>query len=83
MSVQLRLARPDDATACGTICYNAFRSVAEQHGFLPDFPNVDIPTGLFEHVIPRDDVYTVVAESDGRIVGSNVLWENRRWSDHG
>jgi N-acetylglutamate synthase-like GNAT family acetyltransferase len=76
MSVQLRLARPEDATACGTICYNAFRSVAEQHGFLPDFPNVDIPTGLFEHVIPRDDVYTVVAESDGRIVGSNVLWEN-------
>jgi GNAT superfamily N-acetyltransferase len=76
MSVQLRLARPEDATTCGTICYDAFRSVAERHGFLPDFPNADIPTGLFEHVIPRDDVYTVVAESDGRIVGSNVLWEN-------
>jgi GNAT superfamily N-acetyltransferase len=76
MSVQLRLARPEDATTCGTICYDAFRSVAERHGFLPDFPDADIPTGLFEHVIPRDDVYTVVAESDGRIVGSNVLWEN-------
>jgi predicted N-acetyltransferase YhbS len=76
MSVQLRLARPEDATTCGTICYDAFRSVAERHGFLPDFPDADIPIGLFEHVIPRDDVYTVVAESDGRIVGSNVLWEN-------
>lgn len=76
MSVQLRLARPEDAEACGAICYEAFRFLGERHGFIPDFPSTEIPTGLFEHVIPRDDVYTVVAESDGRIVGSNVLWEN-------
>jgi predicted N-acetyltransferase YhbS len=76
MSVQLRLAQPEDAEACGKICYEAFRNVAERHGFLPDFPSAEIPTGLFEHVIPRTDVYTVVAESDGRIIGSNVLWEN-------
>jgi predicted N-acetyltransferase YhbS len=76
MTVQLRLARPEDAEACGAICYEAFRSLAERHGFLPDFPSEEIPTGLFEHVIPRNDVYVVVAESDGRVVGSNVLWEN-------
>jgi predicted N-acetyltransferase YhbS len=76
MSILVRLARPEDAEACGAICYDAFRTVAERHGFLPDFPNSEMPTGLFEHVIPRDDVYTVVAESDGRVVGSNVLWEN-------
>lgn len=76
MSIQLRLARPEDAQACGAICFEAFRSLGERHGFIPDFPNADIPTGLFEHVIPRDDVYTVVAELDGQVVGSNVLWEN-------
>lgn len=76
MNVRLRLARQEDAEVCGAICYEAFRSVAERHGFLPDFPNVDVAAGLFENVIPRDDVYTVVAESDGRIIGSNVLWEN-------
>ena len=76
MSIELRLAQPDDAADCGAICYEAFRSVAENHGFLPDFPNADVPPGLFEHVIQREDVYTVVAVQDGRVVGSNVLWEN-------
>jgi ribosomal protein S18 acetylase RimI-like enzyme len=76
MSIQLRPARPEDASASGAICYEAFRSLGERHGFIPDFPSAEVPTGLFEHVISRDDIYTVVAESEGRIVGSNVLWEN-------
>ncbi len=76
MSISLRTARPDDVAACGAICHDAFKSIAERHGFLPDFPNTDVPTGMLSHVIERDDVYMVVAESDGKIVGSNVLWEN-------
>jgi GNAT superfamily N-acetyltransferase len=76
MSIVLRLARPEDADACGKICYEAFRAIAEDHGFVPDFPNAEVPTGLFTHMIGRDDVYTVVAESDGKVIGSNVLWEN-------
>ena len=76
MNTILRRARPDDAETCGTICYEAFKAVAERHNFPPDFPNREIAAGLFEHAISRDDVYTVVAETDGRIVGSNVLWEN-------
>jgi predicted N-acetyltransferase YhbS len=76
MNLSLRRARPDDATVLGPICYEAFRSVCERHAFPPDFPNSEVPTGLFEHVIPREDIYTVVAEVDGRVVGSNVLWEN-------
>jgi predicted N-acetyltransferase YhbS len=76
MSTVLRNARPEDASACGSICYEAFKAIAEHHNFLPDFPDAEQPTGLFEHAIGRDDVYTVVAESDGRVIGSNVLWEN-------
>jgi GNAT superfamily N-acetyltransferase len=76
MKVSLRRARLQDAETCGTICHVAFKSIAERHGFPPDFPNAEVPTGLFEHVIPREDVYTVVAEADGRIIGSNVLWKN-------
>lgn len=41
-----------------------------------DFPNTEVPTSLFQQLIPRDEFYTVVAESDGRIIGSNVLWKN-------
>ena len=76
MSIQLRAARPGDAEVCGAICHDAFHSVAERHGFPPEFPKSEEPTGLFEHLKPRDDVYTVVSESDGRDVGSNVLREN-------
>ena len=76
MSIYLREARPEDAEACGTICYEAFKFIAESHSFPPDFPNAEISTGLFSHVISRNDVYTVVAEEDGRVIGSNVLWEN-------
>ena len=76
MSISLREARPEDAEACGTICYEAFKFVAESHSFPPDFPNAELPIGLFSHVISRDDVYTIVAEQSGRVIGSNVLWEN-------
>ena len=76
MSISLREARPEDAEACGRICYEAFKFIAENHSFPPDFPNAELPAGLFSHVIPRDDVYTIVAEQDGRVIGSNVLWEN-------
>jgi hypothetical protein len=27
-------------------------------------------------LLPHDDIYSVVAEADGRVVGSNFLWEN-------
>jgi ribosomal protein S18 acetylase RimI-like enzyme len=76
MNVSLRSGRPEDAQACGAICYEAFRALGERHRFPPDFPNAEMPTGLFAHAIGRDDVYTVVAEKDGKIIGSNVLWEN-------
>lgn len=76
MSITLRAARPDDATSSGAICHVAFKTIAERHGFLPDFPDSEVPTGMLAHVIGRDDAYMVVAESDGKIVGSNVLWEN-------
>lgn len=76
MSVALRAARPEDAEACGSICYEAFKVIAESRNYPPDFPNADMSTGLLASLIPRDDVYTVVAESGGRVVGSNVLWEH-------
>ena len=36
-TLTLRTARPDDAEACGRICFEAFRHIAERHAFPPDF----------------------------------------------
>jgi predicted N-acetyltransferase YhbS len=72
----LRRGRLEDAPACGEICYEAFRIIAESHNFPPDFPSTEAATGLMTSSLSKPRVYSVVAESDGRILGSNFLWED-------
>ncbi len=74
--LRLRGGRPEDAEDCGSICYGAFKAIAEGHNFPPDFPSPEIAGGLLASLLAREDVYSVVAEADGRVVGSNFLWEN-------
>jgi predicted N-acetyltransferase YhbS len=76
MQVIFRTGTAEDAKPCGTICFESFKAIAEQHNFPPDFPSPEIATGLLTSILSRNDVFSVVAESDGRIVGSNFLWEN-------
>lgn len=73
---RLRPASPADAVAAGRICHAAFRSIAERHGFPPDFPDEETAIDLMRHVTARADVWGVVAEAAGRVVGSNFLWED-------
>src|SRR5215213_2821461 len=75
-SLQLRAGRVEDAQTCGSICYEAFKAIADQHNFAPDFPSSDVAGGLMASMLPRGDIYSVVAEVEGRVVGSNFLWEN-------
>src|SRR4051812_22295971 len=71
----LRPAYLSDAKRGGEICFEAFKTIAERHAFPPDFPSADAATNLLSQIIARPDVYSVVAELDGRVVGSNFLWE--------
>ncbi|MBD0316462.1 MAG: GNAT family N-acetyltransferase [Nitrospiraceae bacterium] len=75
MNTLFRSGTVDDAAACGTICYEAFKAISEQHNFPPDFPTSDMAVGLLTMVLSRPDVYSVIAEMDGRVIGSNFLWE--------
>jgi GNAT superfamily N-acetyltransferase len=75
MNICVRAGSPDDAEVCGTICYQAFSAIAGQHNFPPDFPVPDVAIGLLAHMFSHPDMYSVVAEVDGQIVGSNFLWE--------
>ena len=72
----LRAGRSEDAERCGSICYEAFKAIADQHNFSPDFPSPEVSGGLMTSLLSRGDIYKVVAEVDGRVVGSNFLWEN-------
>ena len=73
---RLRAGSIEDAERSGSIVYEAFKTIAEQHNFPPDFPSPEVAAGLMASLLSRGDVYSVVAEVDGRVVGSNFLWEN-------
>jgi predicted N-acetyltransferase YhbS len=75
MDVILRPGTPDDAGACGAICFEAFKSIASEHNFPWDFPSVEIATGLIEKLVAHPRFYSVVAERDGKVIGSNFLDE--------
>ena len=76
MSLRLRPGRPDDLAACASICHAAFGAIAGRHNFPTDFPTVEPAEQLIASLLARADVYAVVAETaDGRVVGSNFLWE--------
>jgi N-acetylglutamate synthase-like GNAT family acetyltransferase len=75
MDVQLRGGTSADAEECGTICYEAFKTISQHHNFPPDFPSVDAARAVCAAMLSLPHVYSVVAESKGRIVGSNFLWE--------
>ena len=75
MDVELRPGTPDDAEACGRICYDAFATLAAAHGFPCDFPSPDAATGLVSALLAHPGIYAVVAEADGVLVGSNFLDE--------
>lgn len=71
----LHTASPGDAPLAGSICHAAFKSIADQHRFPPDFPDRDVAIDLIDHLASRADIHAVVAALDGRVVGSNFLWE--------
>src|SRR5215212_461506 len=75
MTVRLRPASPDDAEPAGAICYQAFKTIAVQHGFPPDVTSASDTTDLISVLLSRPDIYSIIAEIDGRVVGSNFLWE--------
>lgn len=75
MSVVLRRGTTADANACGAICFDAFRTVCAAHGFPPDFPSAEVASGVMAMLLSHPRFYSVVAERDGRIVGSNFLDE--------
>ena len=75
MDVHLRKADAADAARLGEICYRAFKAIAEAHNFPPDFPSPDAAAALLAGYISHERIFGVVAEIDGRIVGSNFLDE--------
>ena len=79
-TLRLRPGRVEDADNVGKIIFEAFSTLAEKHGFLPDFPSVDVGRAAASSFLSDPRFYSVVAEDSsgdnkGVVVGSNFLDE--------
>jgi len=75
MKAQIRRAIQKDIPACGRIAYLAFKSIADQHNFPPDFPSVEDADNVIAAMVSNPGIHGIVAEADGRVLGSNFMDE--------
>lgn len=73
--IVVRTAAPEDSLIAGQICFDAFSAINAAHGFPCDLPGPEAAAGLLSTMFSSPGFYCVVAEHDGRIVGSNCLDE--------
>jgi predicted N-acetyltransferase YhbS len=71
----IRRATPADAEVCGRICFEAFGTLADKHNFPQDFPSPEIPIHVLSTMFSHPSFFCVVAEQNGKIIGSNCLDE--------
>jgi predicted N-acetyltransferase YhbS len=74
-SVKIRPGLPSDIEPCARILFNAFSAIAAHHNFPPDIPSIEVGTELMTMLLTHPHFFSVVAELDGKIVGSNFLDE--------
>jgi predicted N-acetyltransferase YhbS len=75
MSIVLRSGTPPDAAVCGPICFEAFKAIDDEHNFPWDFPSAAMATDVLTMLLSNAGFYSVVAQKDGNVVGSNFLDE--------
>jgi predicted N-acetyltransferase YhbS len=74
-SLVIRPATPADAPLAGQICFDAFQTISTAHNFPPDLPAPELAVGLMTMLFSTPGFFCVVAEDNGRILGSNCLDE--------
>ena len=73
-SIVIRRGEVEDAAQCAAISYEAFKTNAERHNFPLEVTPPDTgKVSRWRERISNPTYFVVVAELDGRIVGSNVL----------
>jgi ribosomal protein S18 acetylase RimI-like enzyme len=77
MPIELRQPTAADVPEIGRILYDAFKDIAESHGFPSDFPNVEFAIGVSGLLVQQETVYSMAAFEGGAAKGSNhlELWD--------
>jgi predicted N-acetyltransferase YhbS len=75
MNTHIRRATREDIEVLADICYRGFGTLADKHGFAREFPDVAAADGVIRSMITTPGHYGIVAETNGRIAGSNFMDE--------
>ena len=75
MDATLRPGRPEDANTCGAICYEAFKAIASQHNFPPDFPSREAGVELLSMLLAHPGFLRGGCRSGGPHRGNDCLDE--------
>ena len=76
--ITIRRATLADVPAAGQICFEAFHQINTAHNFPPDIPAPEMAAGFLSILFSHPGFYCVVAEQDGRVIGSNCLDERNQ-----
>jgi GNAT superfamily N-acetyltransferase len=74
-AITVRDIESADGDECARIVYEAFGALHDHHQFPRDFPTFEAAAQLTSNFIAHPAIWGVVAEGDGRILGSNFLDE--------
>ncbi|MCH8815364.1 MAG: GNAT family N-acetyltransferase [Chloroflexi bacterium] len=73
MPIEYRQPTAEDVSELGRICYEAFKDIAERHGFEPDFTDLDMGRMIIGMLVAGEDTYGIAAYNDGQPAGSNFV----------
>jgi len=73
MDIHIRPATPADIEICGQVIFDAFQNLGNRYGFASDFSTLAFSIEIAQFLIHDSQVYSIVAEQGGRVVGVNFL----------
>lgn len=78
MGIEVRRPAATDIGELGRICFEAFRDIAESHGFPPDFASVEFAAGVLGLLMQQEQVHSAAAYDADQPRGSNFI---NMWGD--
>jgi ribosomal protein S18 acetylase RimI-like enzyme len=73
MSLTIRSIEYTDTEACGKIGYQAHKVISSSHGYPSEQPSVEFAVGMIKTFLASPNSWGVLAEREGRILGSIFL----------
>lgn len=73
MAIEYRQPTAEHVPDLGRICYEAFKDIAERHGFEPDFPSPEMASMVIGMLVSNETHFAIAAFNEDHPIGSNYV----------